>query len=161
MTPDREDRRLHAGCMVCGDLERNPDTLGLVFVEIEGGGVAARFRPTPRHQGYDGLLHGGMIATLLDAAMTHCLFARGVSALTAELTVRFITPVETTGDVVLSARLVGHRRNFYRLESTLIGGGHLLARATAKFLETGVTDTGRSMPQDGEPHGSSTGLRSG
>jgi acyl-coenzyme A thioesterase PaaI-like protein len=41
---------------------------------------------------YTGLLHGGMTSTLLDAAMTHCLFMQGVQALTAELTVDSFHP---------------------------------------------------------------------
>jgi hypothetical protein len=41
------------------------------------------------HQGYDGILHGGIIASPFDSAMVNCLFARGIVALTAEFKVRF------------------------------------------------------------------------
>lgn len=134
MASGEDLRRDHAGCMVCGDRERNPDTLGLVFVDTGDGGVTARFRPTPRHQGYEGLLHGGMIATLLDAAMTHCLFEQGISALTAELVVRFVAPVGIGREVTVTARLLEKKRKVYGLTATMTDGESTLARATAKFI---------------------------
>ena len=95
----------------------------------------APFQVTARHQGYDGLLHGGMTSTLLDAAMTHCLFARGVQALTAELKVRFISPVCTGQQVMVTADLVGSKRGIYQLEAQVTQGQQVLARASAKFIE--------------------------
>lgn len=120
--------------MVCGDPEHNPGTLGLDFVGDDDGGVAARFRPTARHQGYAGLLHGGMICTLLDAAMTNCLFVRGIAALTAEMTVRFVAPVALGQEVEVAAHLVERRRNLCGLEASMTANGRLLARAVAKFM---------------------------
>jgi len=124
----------HAGCMVCGDSEQNPDALGLEFSRDSDGTVTATLVVTERHQGYQGLLHGGMTSTLLDAAMTHCLLARGIRALTAELTVRFIAPIETGQPLTLCGRLLGQRRGIYQLEGTISRGQHMLARATAKFI---------------------------
>lgn len=96
--------------MVCGSLDNNPDTVNLMFSEYPDGSVCADYTADHRHQGYTGLLHGGMTSTLLDAAMTHCLFMQGVQALTAELTVRFISPVCTGDKLMVCARLLGQRR---------------------------------------------------
>jgi uncharacterized protein (TIGR00369 family) len=126
---------VHADCMVCGDIDRNAASLNLAFVAAPDGSVTASYRTSARHQGYAGILHGGMISTLLDAAMTHCLFARGIAAVTAELVVRFVAPVETSRQVELSARLIESRRRTYRLEARLTSGTRLLARATARFIE--------------------------
>jgi len=121
--------------MVCGTVENNPDTLRLAFSQDSEGIVTAPFQVTSRHQGYEGLLHGGMASTLLDAAMTHCLFTHGIQALTAELTVRFIAPVRTEQQVMLTAHLVGHRRGIYQLEALITQEQQILARASAKFIE--------------------------
>jgi acyl-coenzyme A thioesterase PaaI-like protein len=75
-----------------------------------------------------------MTSTLLDAAMTHCLFMQGVQALTAELTVRFISPVCTGDKLMACARLLGQRRGIYQLEAWLAKGQQKVARATAKFI---------------------------
>lgn len=105
-------RKAHTCCMVCSSRDNNPDTVNLMFSEHPDGSVCADYTANHRHQGYTGLLHGGMTGTLLDAAMTHCLFMQGVQALTAELTVRFISPVCTGDKLMVCARLLGQRRGF-------------------------------------------------
>lgn len=111
-------RKAHTCCMVCSSRDNNPDTVNLMFSEHPDGSVCADYTANHRHQGYTGLLHGGMTSTLLDAAMTHCLFMQGVQALTAELTVRFISPVCTGDKLMVCARLLGQRR-IYLLEAWL------------------------------------------
>ena len=53
-------------CFVCG--MENPIGLKLAFYEDEGGRVIAHFTPREEYQGYPGVLHGGIIAALLDEA---------------------------------------------------------------------------------------------
>lgn len=125
--------------MVCGSHENNPDSLELVFSQHPDGSVRAPFVVSPKHQGYTGLLHGGMISTLLDAAMTHCLFMQGIKAVTAELIVRFIAPVCVGQTITVCARLLEQRRGICQLEAWLLSGQHIagkqrLARASAKFI---------------------------
>lgn len=137
-------RQSHAHCMVCGSRENNPDALELLFSQHPDGSVSAPFVVGPKHQGYSGLLHGGMTSTLLDAAMTHCLFMQGIKALTAELTVRFMAPIGLGQTLTVCAKLLGQRRSIYQLEAWLMSGLHiagqqmaaeqLLARASAKFI---------------------------
>ena len=119
----------HAGCMVCG----LPSVLGLSFHATEQGDKAS-LKLKPEWQGYSGALHGGMIATLLDAAMTHCLFHQGIEAMTADLQVRYLAPVPCPGRIEVSARLSGQRRLIYELDAELRVGGMVKARAKAKFM---------------------------
>jgi len=55
-----------AMCFVCG-LE-NPAGLRLVFYEISPDEVVASYTPPEQFQGYPGVLHGGIVASLLDEA---------------------------------------------------------------------------------------------
>ena len=128
-------RRVHAGCMICGDSGSNPHSLALSFDLHPDGSVSALCDLGRRHQGYDGILHGGMISALLDAAMTHCLFAQGLRALTAEMTVRFVAPVPADRSLTLTARSVSCKRRIHWLEARLSLDARLLARATARFIE--------------------------
>ena len=130
-----DTRQAHAHCIACGKIENNPHTLQLEFSQQADGQVTAPFEVTSRHQGYNGLLHGGLTSTLLDAAMTHCLFTQGIQALTAELTVRYIAPIRTGQQIMLTGRLIGQRRGIYQLEAWISHGQQLLARGTAKFIE--------------------------
>ncbi|PJC86713.1 PaaI family thioesterase [Vibrio sp. HA2012] len=128
-------KQSHKGCMVCGLSEFNSDSLQLAFNCDSENRVTTRFLVTEQHQGYTGLLHGGMTSTLLDAAMTHCLFSHGIQALTAELVVRFIAPIPLGAELVVSAELTGKRRGIYQLEGMITHGQRLLARATSKFIQ--------------------------
>jgi len=81
---------VHPFCVVCG--QSNPFGLGVKFTCTEDGSVVARFLGHPALEGFTGLMHGGMIASLLDGAMTNCLFAHGCVAMTGALNVRYRDP---------------------------------------------------------------------
>ncbi|MBO9368315.1 MAG: PaaI family thioesterase [Chloroflexi bacterium] len=51
-------------CFVCG--VENPVGLKLKIYEVEEGQVEAWYTPPEHFQGYPGLLHGGIVASLLD-----------------------------------------------------------------------------------------------
>jgi uncharacterized protein (TIGR00369 family) len=148
---------LHDGCMACGRPDRNSTSLGLAFTCHPDGSVSAVHTTGVQHQGYTGILHGGMVSTLLDAAMTHCLFAHGIAAVTAELSVRFVAPVMTGQQVELTARLTETKRRTYRLEARLTCGARLMARATAKFLDASRLAAGHSIHAvSSDDHGCAT-----
>ena len=119
----------HHFCLVCG----NKHSLGLRFKTSEGG-VTASVQLKPEWQGYEGIMHGGMIATLLDAAMTHCLFGHQIEAMTAALQVRYLAPVRCTGRIDVTAQIIGRRKLVYELSAELSVAGEVKARADAKFM---------------------------
>lgn len=123
----------HSGCLLCG--ADNPGGFGLDFRVQGDGSVAATFPCRRALQGYDGALHGGITSALLDAAMTSCLFARGVVAVTVELTVRFLGPVVLDRDAEVVGRLEKTEWLFYHLVGEVRQAGAVVARATAKFVD--------------------------
>ena len=123
----------HRACLLCGD--PNPWSLGLAFEPDGEGGVRTTFEPHERLQGYDGLLHGGVAAALLDSAMTHCLFHRGVRAVTADLRGRYPHPVPRGIQVGLRAWVTESHAPLYRLKAELTGVGSVLVWAQATFCE--------------------------
>jgi acyl-coenzyme A thioesterase PaaI-like protein len=136
-TPDRSavDRgRLHPHCIVCG--AGNPHGLGLVFTpSSEGGGVEARFDCAESVEGYTGLVHGGVVSLLMDAAMAQCLFHLGHVAHTGELTIRFRHPVVVGHEALVRAWLERSRGRVHLLGADLSQDRRVKAVATAKFLE--------------------------
>lgn len=137
----------HPHCLLCGA----SDMLGtrLKFTVQNDGSVLATVPCRERLQSYPDTLHGGVIAALLDAAMTHALFATGVVALTAELTVRFLSPVAVNRGVVLHAwieRTTTHE--LYYVRSELWQQGRVMARASARFVDKGLrAERGPSGPR--------------
>jgi len=130
--------RLHSQCMLCG--AEHPQGLRLAFRTHADGHVEATFPCERLYQGYTGYLHGGVIAALLDSAMTNCLFAHGHATLTGELNVRFLKPVAVSTPAIISAWVVESFPPLFRMEADLRQNGKSMARATAKFMETRATD---------------------
>ncbi len=125
----------HANCVVCSDGDQNPHSLQLRFTHVTENEVAADYRVNKKHQGDINLLRGGIASTLLDAAMAHCLLAKGIEALTAELNVRFHTPVLVGDSVQIMGRLISQRRGIYLLEATLSVAKQVCVKATGKFIQ--------------------------
>jgi acyl-coenzyme A thioesterase PaaI-like protein len=57
------------GCVVCG--QENPQGLHLSLhvSSPDDSTVRTDFRPGPHHIGFEGIIHGGLLATVLDEAM--------------------------------------------------------------------------------------------
>jgi acyl-coenzyme A thioesterase PaaI-like protein len=126
----------HPGCVVCGGA--NDRGLRLRYAPGDGNRVQAELNCDGSLEGYGGRLHGGIIAAALDGAMTHCLFALGRTAVTAELTVRFRHPVATGRPATVRARLESDLGPLYLLEAELVQDGVIKAVASAKFMEDGA-----------------------
>ena len=124
----------HGACVMCG--VNNPWSLGVSFESDGEGGVRTHFTPDLRLQGYDGMLHGGVSAALLDAAMTHCLFHWNVRAVTADLRVRYPHPVPMGRTLGLRARVTEARVPLYRMRAELTDGDAVLVWAQATFCVT-------------------------
>ena len=126
MSSYTEHKKSHCNCIVCGS--DNPISLGLRFDARPDGCVRSQFKGTSLFQGFRGIIHGGIIAALLDSAMTHCLFHHGVEALTGDLQVRFRKPVPFNSVLDLRASLVLASPPLYKLESMLFCNRELMAR---------------------------------
>ena len=117
----------HAGCYACR-------SLGLRF-QPSPEGIVASLYAHKAWEGYTGIMHGGMIATLLDAAMTHCLFHHGIEGVTADLHLRYLDAVPCQGRIDISARLSRQRRRVYELDAELSIAGQVRVRAHARFMQ--------------------------
>jgi uncharacterized protein (TIGR00369 family) len=122
------------GCFGCSlDNERG---LGLVFERGEG---IVRARTTLGHSfaGYDGLVHGGIVSTLLDEAMGWAILElAGRFAVTRSLAVDFRRPVFIDKPLTIEARIAGEEADgALRVEAGVTDGrGRLLASAIGVWV---------------------------
>ena len=123
----------HPRCVVCS--QSNALGLGLKFDVTDQGFMEASFDCDSAFQGYPNVLHGGIICSLLDGAMTNCLFAHGWPAVTAELTVRFRHPIVTGGRATVRARVESSMRPLHVLVGEVLQNGRVTATAKGKFVE--------------------------
>lgn len=123
----------HPFCFACSCA--NPLGLAVSCVVGPDGGVSASFLPHGVLEGYPGVLHGGLVATLLDAVMTQCLFARGIRAMTADLSVRYRLPVLVAEEVTVRAWPESDRHGLFTLQGQIVQEGRVKVRARARFIE--------------------------
>lgn len=126
-------RQAHPHCIVCG--HAHDRGLGLHFRLCDDGSVQAEFTAGQVLQGYQQMLHGGVSSTLMDGAMTNCLFAHGIIAVTAELLVRFRHPIELEFPLVVRAHITRSQSPLYVVDASIEQAGQLRATATGKFMD--------------------------
>jgi len=131
-------RNGHSCCLLCG--RQNPRSLNLVFRAGEDGTVRGQFKGSPEFQGYDGILHGGVVASLLDSAMTHCLFHQGIQAVTGDLHVRFVRSVPCDVSLTIRSWVLFSHPPLHRLRAELILNEKLMAWAEAKFIQRRIVE---------------------
>ena len=129
----RTREQAHSTCVVCG--QANTRGLQLDFSASDDGYVQARFSCSRPFEGYAGIVHGGVIASLLDGAMTNCMFACGIPALTAELTVRYRHPLVVGTSAVVRARVERSIPPLHLLKAEIVQAAQVKATACGKFME--------------------------
>lgn len=119
-------------CFGCGP--ENDAGLRLQFEMLEDGRLRTRFRPRDIHGGWEGVFHGGLMATLLDEAMMAYLYQSGINAATAELTVRYREPVRLGQELTVHAWLTGRKGRLLEMQSEALREGKRVASARARCL---------------------------
>jgi uncharacterized protein (TIGR00369 family) len=101
--------------------------------------IVGRFVLGERYQGGGGFAHGGIIATLLDEAMGKVCRFREVRAVTAELTVEYLKPVNVQHEIIVEGRETEQKgRNIFMTGEIRDAAGLVLARSKARFVILGL-----------------------
>jgi uncharacterized protein (TIGR00369 family) len=120
-------------CFACG--KDNENGLKLSFSTAQGKTVS-EFSLHKRFQGYKSVVHGGIIATILDEAMIHAAMAEGLFPVTAEITVRYKQPLFVERPLVVEAELTGKGSRIVETRAHISDktSGAICAEATAKLV---------------------------
>jgi acyl-coenzyme A thioesterase PaaI-like protein len=128
----RRYAQLNPNCVVCG--AHNPKGLQIEFQEGLHG-VEAHWVPTEDWESFQGTVHGGIITTVLDEAMSKAVIARNWEALTVDLRVRFRDRVSPGEELRVRGWVVEKRQRRILTEATLMTGtGVERVHAWATFL---------------------------
>ncbi|MFW6016564.1 MAG: PaaI family thioesterase [bacterium] len=120
-------------CFACG--KDNPISLGLNFESQENNKVKAVFTPLEEHQGYEGIVHGGIVSTLLDEAMVTAIVAQGREAVTAELNIRFKEAIKIGEELHIIGTITMEKSKMVCTIGEIRNKeGKLKAKAEAKFI---------------------------
>lgn len=117
-------------CFGCG--QNNPMGLKLRFTR-EGETLRTEFTPDSMHQGWPGLLHGGIVATLLDEIMSNVAYATGKTCLTAGMELRQRKPIKIEETLFVTAWITRSRSKIIDTAGKIcLKDGTVVAEATAK-----------------------------
>lgn len=134
--PEAKDLLTDNGyCFGCGP--NNPIGLRLTFDwDTATGDYTTRYTPRPEDQGWQGRVHGGLIALVFDEVLSRVVLAEeGYSWVTAELTTRLKQPVAVGQTLVFRARVVSRRpRLMISAGEAYTESGEIAATATAKMM---------------------------
>lgn len=86
------------------------------------------------YQGWEGMVHGGIIAALLDEVSAYAAMSVVRQIVTGELKVRYLKPVPIGQEVRIEARVCERVRRSIRVEATLTIQGDVLARSEARMV---------------------------
>jgi uncharacterized protein (TIGR00369 family) len=119
-------------CFACGkdnlqglklEIRKTPDGVELDYV-------------LPEHfAGWQGIAHGGIVATILDELLAWACTNAGRNCVTVEMTVRYRKPVKTGSPLKGFGRVTGERGKLLFTEARLLDkSGTLVAEATGKMM---------------------------
>ncbi len=139
-------------CFVCGI--ENEAGLHMRFFESETDPVQvnAEYTVPARYQGYPGVVHGGIVASMLDEVTSRTVF-RGDPpryVVTARLSVRYRKPVPVETPLKLTGRLVEDKGKVITVAGEITNqAGTVLAEAEAVLVEVDASFFGEALNSQG------------
>jgi len=131
-------------CIGCG---RHAETgLHMEFALGDDRSVESRLTVSRTYQGWRGVVHGGIVALLLDEAMAYAAGARGVRGVTADLKMRFRKAVPVGAPLTVRASVLWQRRDVLGVAGTVADEtGKVLASGEGRFVARGILRPGERL----------------
>lgn len=151
-------------CVICGP--ESPAGLRVRFRRT-GGRITTSFTPRRAHQGFHGLMSGGLLAAIFDCLHYRVPVAAGVAAaVTARVEVQYRAPIPLGRRLRFEVRLLSRRGRVFETSAVaLLPGGAVAAESTAVYVEVPqerLPRTGRPVACAGRPlfvhHGAVRGV---
>jgi len=121
------------GCFVCG--QENASGLQAVFsCDKELKQSFCRLTIGDQFQGWQDIVHGGVIASLLDEACIYAGRAMAETLVTAELSVRYRKPVPVGQEVTIRGEVLEQRRKVLKVKARLELNGEVYAEADGRVF---------------------------
>ena len=125
---------LSGHCFGCGP--NNPEGLHLTFtIDEQAHTAAASVTLDERYQGAPGYVHGGIIATLLDEAMSKLNRSLGVLAVTRQMDVSYLRPAPIGARMKVQSHFVRREgRKLFHEAELLSLEDEVLARCSGLWI---------------------------
>lgn len=118
-------------CFVCG--KNNPRGLKLK-INADNGKTEFVFRARKEYEGWKGIIHGGIVSTLLDEAMVWACTSAGYKTVTAEINVRFRKPLYVGTTVKVEGRIEDVKKRLIIAYGVVFDDKEIYAEGRGKFF---------------------------
>ena len=119
-------------CFACG--QDNPLGLKLNF-KWDNKIARAEFTPNKFHQGWAGIVHGGIIECLLDEAMNYAPYFEGITCVTAKMQVRLRRPALIDEPLIITSSIIKKTRRLVEAKAAIsLKDGTPVADSTATMF---------------------------
>ena len=127
-----EPQRQYPNCFGCG--ADNPIGLRLRY-RHEGDALLTEFTPGEAHQGWPGIVHGGIITTLLYEVMENFAYHNGAMPMMRNMQTRFRRPAKTGERITATASLINRNGREMSVTASLTQAqGELIAEGSAELV---------------------------
>ena len=124
----------HNRCFGCG--QANANGLRLEFLLASDGAVVSLPVVPEAFEGHPGYVHGGIIATLLDEAMSKAVRVLGRPSMTRKMEVEYLRPVPSGAPLRIEGRVLRNEGRKNWTEAVIVDGEETaLARGKGLFIE--------------------------
>ena len=124
-------------CLVCG--LKNQFGLRSFFYELDNDELLAIFKPMEEHQGYPGMLHGGISTAILDEAIGRAIMMRydePVWGVTVELNITFKRPVPLDKEIRVICRITDDSEKVFEgTGEILLSNGKVAVEGRGKYVK--------------------------
>ena len=119
-------------CFCCG--EHNAQGLQLRYRYPQPGQAHTSFAIPDHFTGWKEVVHGGLLAMVLDETMAHACASKGLNGFTGQISVRFRQPVRVGTIVEAAGQILTERRRVVTAAARLTADGTTIAEAQATFV---------------------------
>lgn len=116
-------------CFGCG--QNNPIGLKLDF-QWDGKTARTEFTPTEFHQAWPGIVHGGIITSMLDEAMAYACRFEGMNCVTGKMQIKFKRPASIDEPLIITGSITRKAKRLIETKASVsLPDGTLVAEGTA------------------------------
>ena len=123
----------YTNCFVCG--KDNPIGLNIVFFRDQNK-IKAEFIPESKHQGFKGIVHGGILSSILDEIMGRtAIITRDVMTMTVEINIKYRKKALVGEKIIFAAQMTKDLGRMIEAQAEARSeDGTLLTEAKGKFI---------------------------
>ena len=123
----------YMNCFVCG--KNNPIGLNIAFFKDQDK-IKAEFIPESKHQGFKGIVHGGILSSILDEIMGRtAIITRDVMTMTVEINIKYRKKALVGEKIIFAAQMTKDLGRMIEAQAEARSeDGTLLTEAKGKFI---------------------------